>query len=54
MGAANVGRLGYRDSSRYLLSHYEDDPSDFIERVVTQDETWGHYFDPESKMQNKQ
>ena len=37
-----------------LLSHYEDDPSDFIERVVTQDETWAHHFDPESKMQSKQ
>ena len=42
------------DISRYLLSHYEDDPGDFIERVVTQDETWVHLFDPESKMQRKQ
>ena len=40
--------------SRHLLSHYEDDPGDFIEQVVTQDETWGHHFDPESKMQSKQ
>ena len=24
------------DISRHLLSHYEDDPDDFIERVVTQ------------------
>ena len=30
------------------------DPGDFIERVVTQDETWVHHFDPESKMQSKQ
>ena len=30
--------------SRYLLSGYEDDPGDFIERVVTQDETWVHHF----------
>ena len=30
------------DSSRYLLSLYEDDPVDFIERVVTHDETWVH------------
>ena len=34
------------DTSRYLLSRYEDDPIDFIERVVTQDETWVHHFDP--------
>ena len=40
--------------SRFLLSRYEDDPGDFIERVVTQDETWVHHFYPESKMQNKQ
>ena len=42
------------DISRYPLSRYEDDPGDFIERVVTQDETWAHHFDPESKMQTKQ
>ena len=37
------------DISRYLLSRYEDDPGDFIERVVMQDEIWVHHFDPESK-----
>ena len=42
------------DISRYLLSRYEDDPGDFIDRVVTQDETWAHYFGPESKMQSMQ
>ena len=41
------------DISRYLLSRYEDDPGDFI-RVVTQDETWVHHFDPESKLQTNQ
>ena len=34
------------DNSRYLLSRYEDNPVDFIEQVVTQDETWAHHFDP--------
>ena len=42
------------DVSRYLLSRYEDDPGDFIERVVTQDETWVHQVDPESHLQSKQ
>ena len=42
------------DVSRYILSRYEDDPGDFIEQVVTQDETWAHHFDPEAKMQSKQ
>ena len=44
-------RLGI---SRYLLSCHEDDPGDFIDQVVTQDETWVHNFDPESKMQSMQ
>ena len=38
----------------YLLSSYENDPGDFIKRVLTQDETWVHHFYPESKMQSKQ
>ena len=41
------------DISKYLLSRYEDDPGDFFDRVVTQDETWVHHFDQESKMQSK-
>ena len=40
-----------KDSARYFLSRLEDDPGDFIERVLTQDETWVNHFDPESKMQ---
>ena len=40
--------------SRYLMSPYEDDPSDFIKRVGTQDEIWVHHFEPESIMQSKQ
>ena len=44
------------DISKYLLSGYEDDLCNFIERAVAQDETWVHYFDTESKskMQSKQ
>ena len=41
------------DISRYLLSLYEDDPGDSIEQAVTQDETWVHHFDTESKLQSK-
>ena len=39
---------------RHLLYLYEDDLGDFIQRVVTQDETWVNHFDPVSKMQSKQ
>ena len=42
------------DMSRYLLFRNEDDPGDFIDRVVTQDEIWVHNFDPQSKMQSMQ
>ena len=41
------------DVSRHLLSRNKDDHSDFIEPVVTQDETSVHHFDPMSKMQSK-
>ena len=41
------------DIHRYLLSRYEYDPGDFIERVVTKYETWALHFDPESNMQSK-
>ena len=55
MGAMNVDQKRTQlNISMHLLSCYEDDPGDFIERVVTQDETWVHHFDTESKMQNKQ
>ena len=42
------------DISRFLLSRYEDDPDDLINQIVTQDETWVHHFNTESKMQSMQ
>jgi histone-lysine N-methyltransferase SETMAR len=41
------------DISRYRLSRYDDEP-DFIYRIVTQDETRAHHFDPEFKLQSMQ
>ena len=46
-----TGKRTWLDISRHNLSCYEYDPSDFIERVVTQDEKWVHHFDPKSKME---
>ena len=40
--------------SRYLLSRSEIDPEEFMDLVVTQDETLTHHFDPESKKQSMQ
>ena len=44
-------KKGRLDISKYLLSLYEDEPEEFMCRVVTQDETWVHHFDPKAKKQ---
>ena len=40
-------------TSRALLSRMMLDKPGFLGRIVTQDETWVHHFEPESKMQSK-
>lgn len=40
--------------SRDNLALFNSDPDGFMARFVTQDETWVHHFEPESKMQSKQ
>ena len=37
------------DISRFMLSRYEDDPGDFIERVVIQEEKWVNHFVSQSQ-----
>ncbi|KAI6648179.1 Histone-lysine N-methyltransferase SETMAR [Oopsacas minuta] len=39
--------------SKELLSRYNAG-EDFLYRIVTGDETWFHYYEPESKTQSKQ
>jgi len=34
------------------MAHLQADPKTFLNRIVTQDETWVHHFDPESKCQS--
>jgi len=34
-----------------LLSHLQAEPQTFLDRIVTQDQTWLHHFDPETKRQ---
>ena len=48
------GKSTRLDISRYLQSRYEDDPGDFIKRVVTQDEAWVHHCGTKSKVRGKQ
>jgi histone-lysine N-methyltransferase SETMAR len=38
--------------SKDLLARYRKDPNDFCQRIITCDETWIHYYDPETKMQS--
>ncbi|XP_030003909.1 histone-lysine N-methyltransferase SETMAR-like [Sphaeramia orbicularis] len=42
------------DISRTLLTRFHADPENFQRRIVTQDETWVHHFEPESKLQSKE
>ena len=38
--------------SQQLLDRYNANPDDFINRLLTQDETWVHHFDPETKSES--
>lgn len=40
--------------SQQLLERFRTNPDGFLSRLVTQDETWVHHFDPESKRQSMQ
>jgi histone-lysine N-methyltransferase SETMAR len=40
--------------SRANLDLFNDNPEEFLFRVVTGDETWLHYYDPETKQQSMQ
>lgn len=41
------------DISRELLERYESNPVDFCSRTATGDETWLHYWDPESNQTSR-
>ena len=40
--------------SKELLSLYQQDIEGFLARIITQDETWVHNFDPKTKQQSMQ
>ena len=40
--------------SETLLARYEEEGDAFIHRIVTCDETWLHYYTPETKRASKQ
>ena len=37
-----------------LLDEYYEEAEDFLDHVITQDETWVHHYDPETKQQSLQ
>lgn len=41
-------------SSKVILSHFARNKSKFINQILTVDETWLHFFDPETKQQSMQ
>lgn len=41
-------------TSQELLDEFNTDPQKFLGHIVTQDETWVHHFDPETKVQSMQ
>ena len=48
-------QLHFRVSAcRENLARWQLNPCDFLERMVTVDETWVHHFDPETKRQSMQ
>ena len=46
-------KMGRYNTSRDLLARSQQEP-DFLARIVTVDESWFHYYEPESKAQSSQ
>jgi histone-lysine N-methyltransferase SETMAR len=42
------------DTSKELLDLYNADPNNFINQLITGDESWFHFFEPETKQQSSQ
>ncbi len=43
-----------KDNTLDNLRMFDDDPMEFLHRLITTDETWDHHYTPESKEQSKQ
>lgn len=42
------------DSSREFLRRYADEKDNFLDSIVTGDETWAFHFTPETKQQSRE
>ncbi|XP_063884716.1 histone-lysine N-methyltransferase SETMAR-like [Scylla paramamosain] len=50
----NCGKQERVQSSQALLTMCQENQEEFFDRLITQDETWVHHYDPETKAQSKQ
>ena len=41
------------DICRGILTYFQGNPNNFHFKLETRDQTWIHYFEPESKLQSK-
>ena len=48
----DVHKTNRLNTCRRHLERYENEGNNFIERIVTGDETWVHHYEPESKRQS--
>jgi len=48
----DVQQTDLPETSASLLTLFNENPANFISRLVTVDETWLHHFDPKSKTQS--
>ena len=51
---ANVREQAEKGWHFQNTSNFQINPKNFHHRLVTQDETWFHHFEPDSKIQSKQ
>lgn len=40
------------NASRSFMKRFKDEGEGFLDRIITMDETWLHYYDPETKQQS--
>ena len=54
MGLLTVDHKRDRVISKQCLKMFQHNPDEFLRRFITVNETWIHYFIPETKEQSKQ
>ena len=50
----DVNKIGRMQAASHLLQQFEDEGDAFLKSIVTTDETWVHYFSPESQQSSRE